>query len=127
MARFIGWMTAYKGNTESSTSRTSASMIQSCARGWNVGGEAQVHAAQDGDKKHSRDSVRLTVDGGSGGSLAGYTVAWLTETDGKPELRIHLPQKWTREHDFSRVVLVNDDNQTETVIYQEQELTAEEK
>ena len=117
MAHFIGWLTAYKGTSSSETSRTSARSIKASARGWNVGGEAHVYAIGDG-QKHSRDVVRLSVDGGTNGALMGYTVAWFTETDGKPELHIHLPRRFTMDHDFSRITLTDDETDVETVIYQ---------
>lgn len=117
MARFIGWVTAFKGNNSSETSRTSASMIEGNARGWHIGGSAKVRAAQDDSKNHSRDNVSLRVDGGSQGTLAGYTVAYLTETDGKPTLHIHLPRRYTMVEDFSQVTITDDETQAETVIY----------
>jgi hypothetical protein len=117
MARFIGWLTSQKGSSDSSTSRTSAQSIDANARGWNIGGSARVHAAQDDTKQHSRDSVKLAVDGGSTGTLAGCTVAWIVETEGKPALHIHLPRRYIMEHDFSSVTLIDDETNAETVIY----------
>jgi len=118
MARFIGWISAYKGNNSSEASRSSASMVRSTAHGWNVGGTVHVHASNTDDEKHGhRDQVRLEVDGGSTGSLVGYTVAWVTETDGLPALHIHLPNKYTKKHDFSSIVLIDDETNKETVIY----------
>lgn len=110
MARFIGWL-------NSSTSRTSAHTIEASARGWNIGGEVCAFK-EDYPDKRTRDVVRLSVDGGSNGSLMGYTVAWLVETDGKPVLQIHLPNRRTMEHDFSRITLTDDETDKETVIYQ---------
>jgi hypothetical protein len=92
-------------------------MIDASARGWNVGGSATVRPGQDDTKQDSRDSVKLAVDGGSTGTLSGCTVAWIVETDGKPALHVHLPRRYTMEHDFSSVTLTDDETNAETVIY----------
>lgn len=117
MARFIGYVSAYKGDSDTEASRISATMVEATARGWNVGGAVHVHAASDDTKKQHRDTVRLSVDGGSNGTLCGYEIAEQTQTDSKPTLYLHLPSRHIMDHDFSKVVLVDDETNKETVIY----------
>lgn len=117
MARFIGWLTACKANSDSTISRVSPTRIEASAGGWNIGGTVRAFK-EELPGERGRDIVRLSVDGGRNGALMGYTVAWLTETDGKPVLQIHLPNRRTMDHDFSRITLTDDETDVERVIYQ---------
>ena len=115
MARFRGTTTAMKNAGDVFNSTVSPKGIDANADGWNIGGRAEIRPNFQDDE---RDQVTLTATAGSKAATMSHVVALIKEQkDALPELRIHTPSVYIATSAFSRVILIDDETDAETVIY----------